>query len=125
MRLIDADELLKKQVALSPEGNYGSDLHVVFVGEIQNAPTIESAPVWTPCSEGMPTPEQAVIDRVYQKFLVKFQNLDGKMFVERCAYRCERWWIFDYQCYADETHAVALAWMPYQTEPYNPNKKEE
>ena len=26
--------------------------------------------------------------------------------------------MFDFQCYVDETHAVALAWMPCPTVPY-------
>ncbi len=118
---------LGKDATLSPKdvAKWDGELLVMGLGYVINAPTIESSPDWTPCAEGLPTPEQAVIDHDYQKFFVTLQNLDGKRFIERCAYRCERWWMFDYQCYVDETHAIALAWMPCPTTPYNPYRADD
>ncbi len=72
---------------------------------------------WIPCSERLPTPGQYIINHNYQEFLVTLESISRERCTERCAFRCGKWWMFNYKCYVDDTEFTAVAWMP-KPEPY-------
>ena len=91
MRLIDADAILKKAWDADTRIGY---VQVVDVGDIKDAPTIESEQQWIPVSERLP--------RKYAQYLVCFES--GECYV---------YWLED----SDWARGMAekegiIAWMP-------------
>lgn len=112
MRLIDADALLKrklKQIGWQPSDRK-HDLYIELRDFVNQAPTISTAPDWTPCAEGLPGKET---DNVLVCFLDKF----GFMEVSIGWY-----WIPNEKWYTDAKSSPVdvIAWQPLP-KPYNPD----
>ena len=122
MRLIDADacrEDFMQEVYAELESDPDNVRANRIIDLFDMMPTIESPRDWTPCAEGMPTKEQAMVVNSYRHFHVTITDSTGKRSdaVEDCAWRNEEWYMFEYNCNILKTEWVAVAWKAYPT-PY-------
>lgn len=130
MRLIDADPIMKFiQYGLNekdPQKHIGYD-GIRIMTEIEYAPTVQSAPIWTPCSDGLPEADSVETKICDCKcYLTTRVRLSGK--IERAIMQFgerrdgKNGW-FDV-IRMEYFNGTVSAWQPLP-EPYSPNKKED
>ena len=90
--------------------------------------TIESTrPDWTPCAEGLPTPD-AEESGVLKRYLCTTSTPSGKFVVVELIYitigEKPVWYDNDYYELFEGSGYQVMAWMP-RPEPYNPDRKED
>ena len=123
MRLIDADALMKEM-----------DYHFRHIGRaeevrdmISNMPTIIPRPDWTPCADGLPTPD-AEENGVCKRYLCTTSTPSGKFVVVELIYitigKKPVWYDNDYYELFEGSGYQVTAWMP-RPDPYNTDRKED
>ena len=124
MRLIDADALRKNAQHAKDISKWDGELLVVGLGHILNAPTIESPRDWTPCAEGLPTPD-AEENGVRKRYLCTTLIPCGKLVVVELIYitigEKPVWYDNDYYELYEGSGYQVIAWMP-RPQSYNPDR---
>ena len=116
------DEIDKTVTYVLPVVTYGAgnDERYVIMG-------LASRPDWTPCSEGLPTPD-AEENGVRKRYLCTTSTPSGKFVVVELIYitvgEKPVWYDNDYYELFEGSGYQVMAWMP-RPQPYNPDRKED